>query len=255
MDNSKMNAIIIDDNKNAIINLSKYLEPYEDINVVATAETGAEGLKAVKEHGSELIFLDVELPDIDGTDFIEKIKQMSGNGCRVVIYTAYDRYMLSAFRNKAFDFLLKPVDKKELNTIINRVRKDIEDEKDGEMKKAMDESPDDNRLLVYTNTIDFKLLWIKDICAFAYDHTMRLWTAISLASERPMRLKRHISKDFILAIDDCFIQVSQKYIININYLMEVCDNICYFYPPFDAIDYINVGRTFRRDLIKRYNSI
>lgn len=250
-----MNTIIIDDNRNAITNLSGLLEPYEDIKIVATTGTGTDGLRIIREYNPELIFLDVELPDIDGIDFIEQIKQLSDNKCKVVIYTAYDRYMLSAFRNKAFDFLLKPVDKKELNTIINRVRKDINEENNSDIKRATDENQDENRLLLYTNTIDFKLLRIKDICAFAYDHTLRLWTAISATNEKPMRLKRNMSKDSLLAIDDCFIQVSQKYIININYLMEVRDNICYFYPPFDSVNYINVGRTFRRDLIIRYNAI
>ena len=59
----------------------------------------------------------------------------------------------------------------------------------------------------------------------------------------------------MLGIDDSFVQVSQKFIININYLLEVCDNICRFYPPFEDIDYVKVGRFFRRKLISRYNAL
>ena len=59
----------------------------------------------------------------------------------------------------------------------------------------------------------------------------------------------------LLGIDDSFVQVSQKFIININYLLEVCDNICRFYPPFEDIDYVKVGRFFRRKLISRYNAL
>lgn len=50
-------------------------------------------------------------------------------------------------------------------------------------------------------------------------------------------------------------QVSQKFIVNINYLLEVRDNICRFYPPFEGIDYVKVGRFFRRKLISRYSSL
>lgn len=71
----------------------------------------------------------------------------------------------------------------------------------------------------------------------------------------PLRLKRGVSKDVLLGIDDSFVQVSQKFIININYLLEVCDNICRFYPPFEDIDYVKVGRFFRRKLISRYNAL
>ena len=73
--------------------------------------------------------------------------------------------------------------------------------------------------------------------------------------DKPMRLKRNVNKDVLLGIDNSFIQVSQKYIININYLMEVCDNICRFYPRFDNIDYVKVGRFYRRKLIKRFSAL
>ena len=64
-----------------------------------------------------------------------------------------------------------------------------------------------------------------------------------------------MTKDTLLGIDDSFMQVGQKFIINVNYLLEVRDNVCRFFPPFDNIDYVKVGRFFRRKLINRYNSL
>lgn len=249
-----MNAIIIDDTRKAIDNLDEKLKKYKDICVVATAENGADGLELVRRHRPELLFLDMELPDMTGIMFLEKMKDISDSWCYVVIYTAYNDYMLPAFRNKAFDFLLKPIDDKELDTIIQRFYIDRQtgrktEPKDGELR------PGDGKLLFYTNAVDFRLVQIRDICVFVYDHKTRCWTVVAAGCEQPMRLKRNVTKETLLKVDDSFVQVSQRFIVNINYLLEVRDNVCLFYPPFDTIDYVKVGRFFRRKLISRYNSL
>lgn len=249
-----MNAIIIDDTQTAIDNLIEKLQKYPDVNVVATAGTGEEGLEMIMRHKPELLFLDVELPDMTGIEFLSQFNDQAEWPCYVVIYTAYSDYMLPAFRNKAFDFLLKPVDDKELDTVISRF---YEERENGKADVAKDEIVKNNegKLLFYTNTVDFRLIQIRDICVFSYDHDTRVWVAVDAGCDKPLRLKRNVNKDVLLGIDSSFIQVSQKYIININYLLEVCDNICRFYPPFENIDYVKVGRFYRRKLIKRFSAI
>lgn len=249
-----MNAIIIDDARTAMEALAEKLEKYTEINLVATADNGTEGFEKVSRYRPELLFLDMELPDMTGITFLEKMKDMPDYRCYVVIYTAYNDYMLPAFRNKAFDFLLKPIDDKELDTIMNRFYLDRASGSLNEQKEGMI-SRRDGKLLFYTNAVDFRLVQIRDICVFFYDHDARVWAVVAAGCDKPMRLKRNVNKDILLGIDDSFVQVSQKYIININYLLEVRDNICRFYPPFDKIDYVKVGRFFRRKLISRYSSL
>jgi hypothetical protein len=72
-------------------------------------------------------------------------------------------------------------------------------------------------------------------------------------SKTPIRLKRNMTNDKILSIDNRFRQVNQKYIINIDYLFEVKDNVCCFYPPFENIGYVKVGSFFRRRFIEQFN--
>lgn len=249
-----MNAIIVDDTQTAIDNLTDKMQKYPDVSVVATAGTGEEGLGMIMRHKPELLFLDVELPDMTGIEFLEQLNDVAEWPCHVVIYTAYSDYMLPAFRNKAFDFLLKPVDDKELDTVMSRF---YEEHDSGKAAAVKDETikSNDGKLLFYTNTVDFRLVQIRDICVFSYDHDTRVWMAVAAGFDKPMRLKRNVNKDILLGIDSSFIQVSQKHIININYLMEVCDNICRFYPPFDDIDYVKVGRFYRRKLIKRFSAL
>lgn len=247
-------AVIIDDTQVAVDNLLGKLAGYPRIEVVATANNGADGLDIVKRHKPELLFLDVELPDMTGISFIERMKELSDNRCHVVIYTAFSDYMLPAFRNNAFDFLLKPVDDDELCTVVNRFFAAMNGGKENGQKGDVVKRKD-GKLLFYTNAVDFRLVRTEDICVFVYDHEARLWTVVAAGCDRPLRLKRSVNKDVLLGIDECFVQVSQKFIININCLMEVRDNICRFYPPFDGIDYVKVGRFFRRKLINCYNSL
>lgn len=249
-----MNAIIVDDTPAAIESLAAKLKRYTDITLVATAGNGEDGIAKVMEHRPELLFLDMELPDMTGIEFLERMRTGEDSRCYVVIYTAYNDYMLPAFRNRAFDFLLKPVDDGELDTIMNRFYADCAA---GNARERQDETNkrDDGKLLFYTNAVDFRLIQIRDICVFCYDHETRVWLVIAAGCDRPLRLKRNVTKDVLLKIDSSFVQVSQKYIININYLLEVRDNFCRFYPPFDNIGYVKVGRFFRRKLISRYNSL
>ena len=249
-----INAIIVDDTPAAITDLAAKLGKYEDVTLAATATCGEDGIGQVMRYKPELLFLDMELPDMTGLQFLERLKEETDFWCYVVIYTAYSDYMLPAFRNRAFDFLLKPVDEAELDTIMARFQADRQS---GEARRRQDDAVkrEGGKLLFYTNAVDFRLVQIRDICVFYYDHESRVWTVVAAGCDRPMRLKRNVTKDVLLKIDDNFVQVSQKYIININYLLEVRDNICRFYPPFEDIDYVKVGRFFRRKLISRYNAL
>ena len=249
-----MNVIIIDDTPTAIDALKSKLEHFEDITVVATASNGKDGIEAIKTHKPDLLFLDIELPDMTGIDFLGNMQQQYSHWCKVVIYTAYNEYMLPAFRNKAFDFLTKPINDDELQTIIERFYVECNNRANPQAQNDAINSKD-GKLLFYTNTMDFRLIDIRDICAFAYEHELRVWTVVAAGCEKPLRLKRNVNKETLLALNDSFVQVSQKHIININYLLEVRDNVCHFYPPFEKIDSIKVGRFFRRRLVNRYNSL
>jgi len=74
-------------------------------------------------------------------------------------------------------------------------------------------------------------------------------------SKNPVRLKRNANNDVLVKINPSFVQVHQRYIININYLMDVTDNVCHFYPPFDDLEYVKVGRLYRKKLLDIFENI
>lgn len=250
-----MKAIIIDDTKAAIDVLAKKLKKYDDIHLAGTANNGTQGLELLRDTAPDVAFLDIELPDMSGLDFLCQMDSLSQGRCLAVMYTGYERYMLSSFRNNAFDFLLKPLDEEELDHVVQRLRTTRGDRPADGDKRSVVERSEDNKLLLYTNSVDFRLVHIHDIGVFQYNHEMRAWEVVVAGQKDTIRLKRNANNEVLIAIDERFIQVSQRYIININYLMEVRDNICRFYPPFDKVDYVKVGRFFRKRLIERFSSL
>ncbi len=248
-----MKVLIIDDNKPAGLALSELLENKYGFEVLGCALCGLDGLAMVRKYEPDVVFLDVQLPDVNGLDFLDKLSEFTSHDCKVVMFTAYDKYVLTAFRKRAFDVLLKPIDAKELDVIVQRLTKEEVDTEPAEEKVA--QSMLNGKLLFYTNTIDFKLVDKDDVCLFQYDHDLRCWEVVVVDALKPIRLKRNVKSVDLLKLDDHFLQVNQKFIVNVDYLMEVVDGICHFYPPFDKVDYVKVGRFFRKKLIDRFLSI
>lgn len=250
-----MKTIIIDDDKASVEALAAKLADYDGIELVGKAHTGADGLELMRTIEPDVAFLDVELPDISGIDLLERINSSSKGWCRIVMYTGHEDYMLSSFRNYAFDFLLKPIDESELSKVVQRLYTSRGGGKPGQGESGMAKQQSEDKLLFYTNTGDFRLVHIRDIGLFQYDHEARVWEVVVAGRNEPIKLKRDVNSKSLLAVDQRFTQVSQRYIININYLLEVNDNVCRLYPPFDKIDYIKVGRMYRGKLIDKFSTL
>lgn len=111
-------AVIIDDEKHAVEAISILLEQFaQDIQLVGTAHSVARGIALIEKEKPDLVFLDIELNDGLGFEVAEKTAQV---GYKLVFTTAYDQYAIRAFKVRALDYLLKPLDMVEF-------RKSVED--------------------------------------------------------------------------------------------------------------------------------
>ena len=99
---------IVDDDELSLDNLVFGLQKFENFHLEGTARNGVSGKKLIAKVRPDLLFLDVELPDMRGMDLLDSIRESLTWGMKVVFYTAYDKYMMSAIRQSAFDYLLKP---------------------------------------------------------------------------------------------------------------------------------------------------
>ncbi|MBV9612372.1 MAG: response regulator [Acidobacteriaceae bacterium] len=115
----RIRAVIADDEELARQILREYLQNEEDVEAVTECTNGFDAVKAVSEHKPDLLFLDVQMPKLDGFEVLELIDREVA----VVFVTAYDQYAMKAFDAAAVDYLLKPFDVERLRTALERVRR------------------------------------------------------------------------------------------------------------------------------------
>ena len=109
-------AIIIDDEPLARMIVLEYLQFYPRITVVQECCDGFEGIKAIQQHHPDLIFLDIQMPKINGFEMLELVDDPPA----VIFTTAYDEYAIRAFENHAVDYLLKPFNKERFDKAIRK---------------------------------------------------------------------------------------------------------------------------------------
>src|SRR4029077_20242351 len=121
-----INTIIIDDEKPARDELAFLLKGFPEINVIGQGKNGVEAMTLIKEHAPDLVFLDVQMPGLDGFGVLRKLVERKMKVPHVVFATAFDHYAVQAFDVNAVDYVLKPFDKARIAKAIQRARKVME---------------------------------------------------------------------------------------------------------------------------------
>jgi len=121
-----LSALIVDDEQLARDELSFLLKDVGDVNVVAQGKNGLEAVQLIREHNPDLVFLDVQMPGLDGFGVIKKLLDKKIALPKIVFATAFDQYAVKAFEVNAVDYLLKPFDKKRVAQSLQKVRSKME---------------------------------------------------------------------------------------------------------------------------------
>lgn len=123
-----INTIIIDDEKPAREELAFLLKAFPDVNLIGQGKNGVEAVSLIKEHAPDLVFLDVQMPGLDGFGVLKKLVERKMKMPHVVFATAFDQYAVQAFDVNAVDYVLKPFDKARIAKAIQRARKAMDNE-------------------------------------------------------------------------------------------------------------------------------
>src|SRR5437868_5776741 len=112
-------AILIDDEPHCLDTLGITLKEYcPEIHVLATCRNGKAALESIKKYSPDLLFLDIEMPEMNGFEMLEQFDEIP---FAIIFTTSYDQYAIKAIRFSALDYLLKPVDPKELMSAVHKV--------------------------------------------------------------------------------------------------------------------------------------
>jgi two-component system LytT family response regulator/two-component system response regulator LytT len=121
-----INTIIVDDEKPAREELAFLLKSFPEINLQAQGKNGLEAINLIKEHSPDLLFLDVQMPGLDGFGVLKKLVERKLKVPHVVFATAFDQYAVQAFDVNAVDYVLKPFDKARIAKAVQKAKKEIE---------------------------------------------------------------------------------------------------------------------------------
>src|SRR6202048_1845468 len=121
-----LSAVIVDDEQLARDELAYLLKSAGDVNIVAQGKNGLESVNLIREHNPDLVFLDVQMPGLDGFGVIKKLPDKKVALPKIVFATAFDQYAVKAFGVNAVDYLLKPFEKKRVAQSVQKVRAKLE---------------------------------------------------------------------------------------------------------------------------------
>jgi len=212
-------AILVDDEQLASEELAFQLREFADVEVIATAANGLEAVKLIEDFEPDLVFLDVQMPGLDGMGVIRKLREKNIPLPYFVMATAYDQYAVEAFRWEALDYLLKPVEKDRLALAIDRARKNIAEK----AKAAQPELPapkpslQRTKLLIKNNHRNF-IVDAQDVVYATIDDGLITIVATNLEGQSNYRTIEELQSNLD---PDMFWRVHRSYLVNIHRIKEV----------------------------------
>jgi two-component system response regulator LytT len=214
-----ISAILVDDEKLASDELAYQLKEFPDIDVIATASNGLEALKLIQDLEPDLVFMDVQMPGLDGMGVIRKLREQDVPLPYFVMATAYDQYAVEAFRWEALDYVLKPVDKERLTVAVERARKAVTDRNKGVPPEPASPKPalQRSKLLVRSNQRNF-IVDAQDVVYATIDDGLITVVASHLEGQSNYRTIEELQSNLD---PDTFWRVHRSYLVNIHRIKEV----------------------------------
>lgn len=208
---NKLKTIVIDDEPLARALLMEELLSFPEIEVVAQAGNGYEGLKVINELQPDLIFLDVQMPKINGFEMLELIE----NPPQVIFVTAHDEYALNAFNVNAVDYLLKPINPERLKGAIEKVEKKIATKQSIETPNVL--LPEQMQRLVVKDNNAIKIIPVSQITHIeAADDYIKIYTP-----ERYYLKHLTMTKVGQQLPAAQFIRIHRSYFVNVSYIVKI----------------------------------
>lgn len=221
-----LSAVIVDDEQLARDELAFLLKAADDVDVVAQGKNGLEAVNLIKEHNPDLVFLDVQMPGLDGFGVIKKLLDKRIRLPKIVFATAFDQYAVKAFEVNAVDYLLKPFDKKRVAQAIQKARaqQDADEapaEKFETLVRMLEAKQQPATKILLRSVGRMFLVDQKDICyAWIEDGVITVVTAGSAGMEGQSNCRT--LEELLDSLDtNLFWRAHRSYLVNINRIREV----------------------------------
>lgn len=209
-------AIIIDDEPLSRKIIKAYLKAYPEIEVMQECGDGFEGVKAIQQHQPDLLFLDIQMPKINGFEMLELVDQKPS----VIFITAYDSFAIKAFEANAVDYLLKPVAEERFHSAILKWKSKLAPASPDPMERVLNEmsttTAQQNRIVVKTGS-KVKIIPVHDIQFIEADDDF-----VKITTQEGSFLKNKTMNFYEQSLDPAqFVRVHRSYILHINQITKI----------------------------------
>ena len=208
-----LKAIIVDDEPYCCETIATLLEESRDVEIVSVCHNAADALVAIRKYSPDIVFLDVEMPKMNGFEMLEQLPQVN---FEIIFTTSYDQYALKAIRFSAIDYLLKPVDEEELRTaiqkVIQRSQKPITQQLEILLQKIHQPSTPINKIAMPTME-GLQMIPVDSIISCESDSN---YTILQLKNSKKLIVSRTLKEIEELLEEHSFLRVHRCYLANMN---------------------------------------
>ena len=208
-------TVLIDDEPLARSIVAEYLRNYPEIEIIQECNDGFEGVKAIAHHKPDLIFLDIQMPKINGFEMLELIDTPPA----VIFTTAFDEYAIKAFESHAIDYLLKPFSKERFDKALQKwfAQRQLPDTKKNLLLPEDICQPEERNRIVVKESGNIRIIPVNEIQYIeAYDDYVKIYTP------KEMFLKKKTMSFYEQILDPSFfVRVHRSYIIQLSQLTRI----------------------------------
>jgi len=209
-----INAIIIDDERHSCDALKMLLEKCcPQVLVTAICNSGVEGIKKIDELKPQLVFLDIEMPHMNGFQMLEQLTTIN---FEIIFTTSYDQYAITAFKFSALDYLLKPVDREELQKAVqkvsNKITPPVSQQLEILLQKINQPTLAVQRIALPTMQ-GLEFVPVESIISCSSNNN---YTEFFLTGKKKLLVSRTLKEVEDMLADHAFIRVHHSHIVNLN---------------------------------------
>ena len=226
----KIRCMAIDDEPLALKQIGTYIKKTPFLEQVALCKNAFEGMEIMKDGNIALIFVDINMPDLSGLDFVKSLSEKPF----IVFSTAYSEYAVEGFKVEAMDYLLKPIGYADFLKAVNKVKSYIELKE----KQPVKSSSETEHLFVKS---DYKLVRV-EFSDIKFIESMHEYIKIHLVNGLPLMTLMSLKTIETQLPEDRFMRVHRSFIVNVDKIRVVERNRI----VFDNVFYIPVGEQYRQ---------
>ncbi|MBN8786647.1 MAG: response regulator transcription factor, partial [Terrimonas sp.] len=212
-------TIIVDDEPKGRLALQEKIKAYcPTVEIVGQAGNGLEAITLIDNLKPELLFLDIEMPQMNGFEMLRKLKEKN---FFIIFTTAYDQYAIQAIKYAAFDYLLKPIDIEELKTAVNKIKTTSENQFIAQLKLLQE-----NLALPVKKLHKLAIPSLESILFLEIHHIIHLeansnYTNIYMADKTKIIASKTLKEFSELLPADIFFRTHHSHIINLNFIKDI----------------------------------